>query len=220
MLSDDLSRLAIATFRLGATRRAPAAWQLVSTSVLALRATGPDYDARVAKVEADLTAFLVTLRTDMAATAPSQQSALDFATRVFDYLDLDAIARNYAEYGVGDQLQTILQAFCVHFFACADGAQNWTSCLDAFEGVNQIPMMTVHKSKGLEYDTIVFVGLDDTAWWAHTPGDPEGLAAFFVALSRAKQRAIFAFCQQRGGRNKVAELYQLLINAGVPEITI
>jgi superfamily I DNA/RNA helicase len=81
-------------------------------------------------------------------------------------------------------------------------------------------MMTVHKSKGLEYDTIIFVGLDDRAWWAHTPGDPEGVAAFFVALSRAKQRAIFAFCQQRGQRNKVAELYQLLTNAGVHEIAI
>lgn len=54
----------------------------------------------------------------------------------------------------------------------------------------------------------------------NTPGDPEGVAAFFVALSRAKQRAIFAFCQQRGQRNNVAELYQLLTAAGVPEIAI
>lgn len=220
LLSDGLSRLAIAIFRLGATRRAPAAWQLVSASVLALRATGQDDDARAAKVEADLTAFLAALRTDMAATAPSQQSALDFATRVFDYLNLDAIARTYAEYGVGDLLQIILEAFCIHFFASANGAPNWTACLDAFEGVDQIPMMTVHKSKGLEYDTIIFVGLDDKAWWAHTPGNPEGIAAFFVALSRAKQRAIFVFCRERGHRNNVAELYQLLTDAGVPEIAI
>jgi len=81
-------------------------------------------------------------------------------------------------------------------------------------------MMTVHKSKGLEYDTIVFVGLDDSAWWAHQPGDPEGLAAFFVALSRARQRAIFAFCEERGDRRKVGELYRLLMDAGVPEIGI
>jgi superfamily I DNA/RNA helicase len=80
--------------------------------------------------------------------------------------------------------------------------------------------MTVHKSKGLEYDTIVFIGLDDQAWWAHTPGNPEGLATFFVALSRARQRAIFAFCQQRGQRRRVAELFQLLTDAGVPEIEI
>ena len=79
--------------------------------------------------------------------------------------------------------------------------------------------MTVHKSKGLEYDTIVFVGLDDHAWWAHTPGNAEGLATFFVALTRAKQRAIFAFCRERGQRRRVAELYQLLSDAAVPEIT-
>ncbi len=220
LLSDDLSRLAIAIFRLGATRRAPAAWQLVSSSVLALRAIGQDDDARAAKVEAELSAFLAALRTDMVATAPSRQSAVDFVRRVFEYLDLGAIARTYAEYGSGEQLQIILEAFCIHFFASADGAPNWIACLDAFEGVGQVPMMTVHKSKGLEYDTIIFIGLDDRAWWAHTPGDPEGVAAFFVALSRAKQRAIFAFCQQRGNRNNVAELYQLLTDAGVPEIAV
>lgn len=54
----------------------------------------------------------------------------------------------------------------------------------------------------------------------YTPGDPEGIAAFFVALSRAKQRAIFTFCQQRGERNNVAELYRLLTDAGVLEITL
>lgn len=220
LLSDELSRLAIAIFRLGATRRSPAAWQLVSASVLALRAIGPDDDARAAKIEAELTAFLAALRTDMAATAPSKQSAADFAKRVFEYLNLGAIARTYAEYGVGDLLQIILEAFWIHFLASAENSPNWTVCLDAFEGLNQIPLMTVHKSKGLEYDTIIFVGLDDRAWWAHVPGDPEGVAAFFVALSRAKQRAIFSFCQQRGERNNVAELYQLLTEAGVPEIAI
>ena len=55
---------------------------------------------------------------------------------------------------------------------------------------------------------------------AHTPGNPEGLATFFVALSRAKQRAIFSFCQERGQRRRVAELFQLLTDAGVPETAI
>ncbi|WP_292498482.1 3'-5' exonuclease [Mesorhizobium sp.] len=194
LLSDDLCRLAMAVFRLGATRRAPAAWQLASSEVLALRAVAPDDDIGAAKVEPNLTAFLACLRADMAAS-PSRNSAADFATRVFEYLDLAAIARAHAEYGVGGLLGIILEAFCLHFFASADGAADWTACLDAFDGVNLIPMMTVHKSKGLEYDTIVFVGVDDQAWWAHVPGDPEGVAAFFVALSRAKQRAIF--CQDR-----------------------
>ena len=32
------------------------------------------------------------------------------------------------------------------------------------EGVDQVPLMTVHKSKGLEFHTMIFVGLDDEAW--------------------------------------------------------
>jgi hypothetical protein len=57
-------------------------------------------------------------------------------------------------------------------------------------------------------------------WWAHRPGNQEGLATFFVALSRAKQRAIFAFCRERGQRQRVAELFKLLTAAGAPEIAI
>ena len=49
---------------------------------------------------------------------------------------------------------------------------------------------------------------------------PEGLATFFVALSRAKQRAIFASAKGAGQRRRVAELFQLLTDAGVPEIAI
>ena len=78
--------------------------------------------------------------------------------------------------------------------------------------------MTVHKSKGLEYDTMIFLGLDDANWWSHTPRNPDGLSTFFVALSRAKQRAIFTFCGQRGDRRKVADLYALLRKANVPEV--
>jgi superfamily I DNA/RNA helicase len=79
--------------------------------------------------------------------------------------------------------------------------------------------MTVHKSKGLEYDTMIFIGLDDDSWWSHSPSNPDGLATFFVALSRAKQRAIFTFCSGRGNRRKVADLYRLLRTANVPEVT-
>jgi superfamily I DNA/RNA helicase len=91
--------------------------------------------------------------------------------------------------------------------------------MDIFEGVDQVPLMTVHKSKGLEYDTILFVGLDDRMWWSHSAGNPEGISTFFVALSRAEQRVIFTFCESRGRRVGVADIYQLLADAGVTEVT-
>jgi superfamily I DNA/RNA helicase len=179
-----------------------------------------DDDLGEARTEEQLTTFVTALRTDMANTAPSAASAAMFADRTFAFVDLVAIARTYIEYSTGDLLAMMVDAFKRHLAASVDGAATWTDALDAFEGIGQIPLMTVHKSKGLEYDTIVFVGLDDQAWWAHRPGNPEGLATFFVGLSRAKQRAIFAFCGERGQRQRVAEPFQLLTDAGVPEIAI
>ncbi|HWI28018.1 MAG TPA: ATP-dependent helicase [Stellaceae bacterium] len=220
LLTDTFAKIAVALLRLGATRRAAAAWQLASTALLEIRAVVTDDDLGEARMEEQLTTFVRALRTDMANIAPSTASAAIFADRTFAFLDLVAVARAYVEYSTGDLLPIMVDAFQRHLAASVDGAATWTVALDAFEGIGQIPLMTVHKSKGLEYDTIVFVGLDDQAWWAHQPGNPEGLATFFVALSRAKQRAIFAFCRERGQRQRVAELFQLLSDAGVPEIAI
>ena len=61
---------------------------------------------------------------------------------------------------------------------CAQRTANWGTCLDLFEGIDQIPLMTVHKSKGLEYDTVLFIGLDDQMWWSYSPRNPEGIATF------------------------------------------
>lgn len=220
LLADEFCRIAMALLRLGATRRAPEAWRIASAAIEALRVADPEDDVACHKAEAELTAFLVDLRATMAETLPTVESAEALVTRLCTFLDLAAVTRTYPAYGTGDLLAIMVEAFGLHLAACAESAVDWSACLDDFEGVSQLPLMTVHKSKGLEYDTMVFVGLDDQAWWSHTPGNPEGLATFFVALSRAKQRAIFAFCQERGRRRRVADLYQLLTDAGVPEIEI
>ncbi len=218
LLTDTFAKIAIALLRLGSTQRAAEAWQLASAALLEIRGIVTDDDLGEARTEEQLTTFVTSLRTDMANTAPSAVSAAMFADRAFEFLDLVAIAQTYVEYATGDLLTIMVDALKLHLITSVDGAASWSTVLDTFEGIGQIPLMTVHKSKGLEYDTIVFVGLDDQAWWAHRPGNPEGLATFFVALSRAKQRAIFAFCRERGQRQRVAELFQLLTDAGVPEI--
>lgn len=219
LLSDDFVKIAVGLFRLGASRRDPNAWSFVSSALLAIRAIAPDDERGEMRVEAELSRFIGMLRADMIRYPPSQANAIAFANRVVGFLDLAALRRTYIEYASSDLLDIMEEAFRLHLAATSEAA-DWIGCMDAFEGRAHIPMMTVHKSKGLEYDTIVFVGLDDQAWWAHTPGNHEGLATFFVALSRAKQRAIFSFCQQRGQRQRVAELFQLLTAAGVPEIAI
>lgn len=218
LLVDTYARVAQALLRLGAVRQAPDSWQVASDAVLRLRDVDTDDELACLRAEDGLGAFLQGLRTTMTVTPPSAAAAAVLTDHVLAFLDAGALVRSFPEYATGDALAIALEAFRLHFTACADGSPNWATCLDRFAGVGQVPLMTVHKSKGLEYDTILFVGLDDAMWWSHSAGNPEGIATFFVALSRAKQRAIFTFCRERGQRTRVADLYALLTVAGVPEV--
>lgn len=220
LLSDSFSALVVALIRLCASRRAPAAWRLVSDSLMAIRAVSPDDPVAHTKVERELTAFITWGRAHLSGLAVTAENAELVADAAFTFLDLGAIRRTYVEYADGDLLDIMARGVREHLGASAHATQDWSGCLDAYEGVAQVPLMTVHKSKGLEYDTVLFVGLDDSAWWSHTRGDREGLATFFVALSRAKQRAIFCFCQERGVRRNTSDLFALLTAAGVVERSI
>ena len=118
-------------------------------------------------------------------------------------------------YGQGDWLEKVLASTAIHLVESAAGAGDWTAALDEYEGLHAIPLMTIHKSKGLEYHTVIFVGLDDDAWWSFSADKIEGTAGFFVAFTRAKQRVAFTYCARRGARREIAALYGLLKQAGV-----
>ncbi|MDT8912103.1 3'-5' exonuclease [Amycolatopsis sp. PS_44_ISF1] len=70
--------------------------------------------------------------------------------------------------------------------AVAGHAETWTAAFDDFESADAVALMTVHKSKGLEYHTVFFLGLDDHQWWAHARDRDESTSAFFIGLSRLR----------------------------------
>jgi superfamily I DNA/RNA helicase len=121
-------------------------------------------------------------------------------------------------YRQGDWMAKVIEATTQHLEGSCKGAASWSEALDVYEGIHAIPLMTIHKSKGLEYHTVMFVGLDDDAWFAFKSQTKEEMCGFFVAFTRAKQRVIFSYCATRGQRNAIAPLYTLLKSAGVQTI--
>lgn len=102
---------------------------------------------------------------------------------------------------------------------------NWIQALENFEGKHSVPIMTIHKSKGLEYEVVCFVGLEDSAFWNFRSQPEEDRCAFFVALSRAKKEVMFTFSHYRDrGRysyqshNEINEFFELLQEPGVAKI--
>jgi superfamily I DNA/RNA helicase len=218
LMSEQLTCVVIAFFRLALQKRAPGPWSVATEATERLRAVDPDDTVACNAVSKELTAFIRSSKSKLKG-AVSMDTLNELFGDILNFTDIAAWKRAYPAYHTGAGLEIAIEAFRLHLEAVSESCLEPTEWVDTFEGVGQVPLMTVHKSKGLEYHTVLFVGLDDDAWWAHSPGNPDGLATFFVALSRAKQRAHFIFCEERGRREKVAEFYQLLRKAGVREVT-
>lgn len=220
MLVDGFVQIVFSLLHLGAERRSPAAWNHVARVVQTLRRCDPDDEPKCQRAESDLQRFVAWLRGAMASTSPASESASVVMDAIVGFLDPVALRQSFTEYRTGDRLTIMMESLRMYVAECAAVTGTWAECINALEGTDKLALMTVHKSKGLEYDTILFVGLDDAMWWSHSRGNPEGTATFFVALSRAKQRAIFTFCRARGLRTRVADLYELLASAGVSEVEV
>lgn len=108
--------------------------------------------------------------------------------------------------------------------------QTWRDALDEVEGVGAIPILTAHKSKGLEYHTMVFIGLEDSAHFGFADSPEEETSVFFVALSRAKRRVVATFAErrvtregrgpERQARDAIQSFYEALEEAGVRPVRV
>ncbi|MEP1535557.1 MAG: ATP-dependent helicase [Paracoccaceae bacterium] len=127
----------------------------------------------------------------------------------------DKLRRLSQEYKNPERVSKIKNGIAAFLAECSVGAKTWQEVVDRYQGINQVRLMTVHKSKGLEAHTIIFFSLKDSSFYFKANMDEEALA-FFVAVSRAEQRVFFT--RGHGGIVKLKPLYELLTQAGVPDI--
>lgn len=215
LLAEEASELLVSILRLSMTSRAGRYWTACQDALADLHGVMLDDEASLARLARDLDAFATSLHRDYSAPPHDAMAARKLVDRVLGFIGRDRLAAAHPSYGQGDWYAKVIDGAAHHLHACSAGVGDWTTTLDAYEGLHAVPLMTIHKSKGLEYHTVVFVGLDDGAWWSFARDQIEGTAGFFVAFTRAKQRVVFTYCAARGARTKIATLYQLLLAAGV-----
>ncbi len=220
LLAEEASELFISVLRLALTARAGRHWTECQEVLGALRGIGPDDEVEQARFAKELDAYATRLGGHNRAAPTTQVAARRLVDDVLGFIGRDRLSAAYPAYAQGDWLEKVLASVAIHLAQSAANAHDWSAVLDAYEGHDAIPLMTIHKSKGLEYHTVIFVGLDDGAWWSFAADQIEATAGFFVAFTRAKQRVIFTYCARRGARAKIAALYELLAKAGVQTLKI
>jgi UvrD-like helicase C-terminal domain len=130
---------------------------------------------------------------------------------------LRRIFRQYDDYAFFCDVQAALAAMMAEH---APAAEDWKQLVQAVEGIGQVRLMTIHKSKGLEFHTVIFVGLHQNAFFGYRNNQAEETNAFFVALSRARERVFFTRSEEGGGTDQIRGLIELLEKANVPAIEL
>lgn len=142
------------------------------------------------------------------------------------FFGIGNIKAKFPAYKQGTYFTNMITQFEKLFFeeyvaACGD----LSLAIENFCGDHSIPIMTIHKSKGLEYNAVYFVGLEDSAFWNFSKQPDEDRCTFFVALSRAKESVSFTFCKRRTNMSRplqrhkeINEFFDLLQRPGVAEI--
>lgn len=215
LLAEELTAIVIPFLRLGAERRDPTAWSQAQTQMRIFEAVYDGDEAGLERLNRRTEALCSSMRSFMQENPPDQTDCATLITMLLGELGEAAIRQSTPSYTRDADFRRILNGLVALLDESKAGAGNWSEVLNRFEGKGQVPLMTVHKSKGLEFHTILFFGLDDRSWWSLRPHNGEELNSFFVAFTRAEQRAFFTCCTERGGR--IAWLENILGDA-VPRV--
>ena len=100
-------------------------------------------------------------------------------------LGRETIAALSADYVRGGRLEEVVAQTFDRINELLEIDDDPAQALAQFSEDSAVRIMTIHKSKGLEFDTVIMLGVERQTYW----GNPtEERAAYFVGVSRAKRR--------------------------------
>ena len=74
---------------------------------------------------------------------------------------------------------------------CLEETGDIKSAISRYQGDNTVKILTTHKSKGLEFDTVFFADVTNDSWWSLSRNKAEAIRCLYVGASRAKNRLFF-----------------------------
>jgi superfamily I DNA/RNA helicase len=220
LLAEPFTELVLALLRLAVRERDPEAWEFIIEELNRLHGFDPSISN--ARISAEATRLLNWTK---AAISDPQLNRVELPEELSLQIGESAIRSCYRQYGTGTYLNDV--AVKIGNVLNTNPNQKMETVVTDLIGEDIVPAMTVHKSKGLEFHTVVFLGLEDSQLWNFARQSEEEIRGFFVAFSRAIHRVIFTYSDKRDGKygrperqsqRKIKDLYSLLQKAGVKTI--
>lgn len=113
---------------------------------------------------------------------------------LLDMVERDAVVGLSSEYEHGGYLQEQIDATIDRAHTLLSEGGDPSTALASFSGDRAVKIMSIHKSKGLEFDTVVVLGVENQTFWGNQNAER---SAYFVGISRAKRRLYLTVCEER-----------------------
>jgi superfamily I DNA/RNA helicase len=141
--------------------------------------------------------FIASVRHGIAEEEIDLTERGDLETIVGELISIvgrDFVVTLSPDYAYGDRLAQQLEATISRAHDLLQDGDDPASVLTSFSGDCAVRIMSIHKSKGLEFDTVIVLGVENQTFW----GDAEAeRSAYFVGISRAKRRLFLTVSAQR-----------------------
>lgn len=225
LVKEPIVALLINFLHLAIERRSPNEWEYVNKSIETICGIDSLQVEKYCQYQEDIISVLNS-SLDRITCCMEKKDLIKIIDKIVEFWGTQNIKTTYPAYVQGNYFNFIINKFVDSLWdeiVHADG--NWLNAIESFLGLHSIPIMTIHKSKGLEYMAVYFVGLEDGAFWNFKNEPQEDRCAFFVAMSRAKQYLTFTFCNTRHKlryprqkHTEINEFFELLKSPGVANV--
>lgn len=225
ILTEPVVDLLLWILRLVSRPRDPEAWTSLTSELARLHGWDQEDDHGSYRTHREIGRLLEHARGLVSAGLLRQSGDVEGAMEQLVRSMGETLLRStYRQYAQGSLLGDTTRQFGEHLAIALANRGDLQQAVDDVIGRDIVPAMTIHKSKGLEFHTIVFIGLEDSSWWSFSKRRDEEKRAFFVAFSRAAERVLFTFSDfrngewglRRQGKTGIGDLYAILQRAGVP----
>ncbi len=194
LASEPVANLIVDFLLIAAGQRQPAPYRRLLDLVVFGRGLDPE---REYQTRSRWDRFVAGVRQRIAINETDLADLDDLQIIVNELLDIvgrDAVVGLSSAYAQGDFLQLQIEATTGRAHVLLSGGGDAVAALASFSGDRAVRIMSIHKSKGLEFDTVVVLGVENQTFWS----DPDAeRSAFFVGISRAKRRLYLTVCERR-----------------------
>lgn len=219
LLKEDIVQLILHTIRSALDVRNSDSWvHILEARMFFEGQSGSLSSVVVDKVRKEFKLILNNLKNKLVRIS-EEEELNEVLIEIIECYDIYKLKTYYPQYSQGEYMEILLVQTSSHLFRYYSECKDWLDAIASFEGENSIPIMTIHKSKGLEFNAVFFIGFDDYSFWKFSEQKEEDTCTFFVGLSRAKKYLYFTFSETRFGRkqtnDKISDLYKMLNESGV-----